>query len=180
MEFPNMNWIVHPEKLKTPGYAASNQRLALSSLSRCPLQCVVPHNKSNWMIVFKMCLWPTRPILASLPSPQCVQHFSLQSLFSGSQLCSNQSRVHSTMHLPVVVDKKQDNAKTIISIFRNGREKIIMRNRRWNLHVVEWNFFRTLILSSLFNIEHNTIIVLVDLSHHSNPQTGLACWVLAF
>ena len=89
-----------------------------------------------------MCLWQTRPILASLPSPQCVQHFSLQSLFSGSQLCSNQSRVHSTMHLPVVVDKKQDNAKTIISIFRNGREKIIMRNRRWNLHVVEWNLFQ--------------------------------------
>ena len=44
-----------------------------------------------------------------------------------------------------------------------------------NLYVVEWNFFRTLILSSLFHILHNTIIVLVDLLHHSNPQTDLAC-----
>ena len=83
--------------------------------------------------------------------------FLLQSLFSGSQLCSNQSRVHSTMHLPVVVDKKQDNAKTIISIFRNGREKIIMRNRLWNLHVVEWIFFSSELWVSHPNFIYSTI-----------------------
>ena len=54
-----------------------------------------------------------------------------------------QTRVESTRQcICRSLSTKSTTMQTIISIFRNSREKIIMRNRLWNLHVVEWNLFQ--------------------------------------